>query len=178
MQDYEKQIFDREFKILYEKYYSFLVRYLSAIVHDFSSAEDIAHDVFFRIYKNRKIPPNDDSRCKSYMIRSVKNMAIDYLRKQRKDELKIKKIIPEWNGKIDQSFDAENMLIGGCIISTVNDVLSDFPERNRKIFYESVIENKSMNEISSKGRLSRYKIKKIEEEIGYRLREKLKEYLE
>lgn len=177
MPDEEKQIFDREFKRLYEKYFSFLVKYLSVIVHDFSIAEDIAHDVFLRMYKNRKIPPYDDSRCKSYMARSVKNMAIDYLRKQSKDELKVKKIIPEWNGKIDHLFDVENIVIEGCIISTVNDVLSDFPERNRKIFYESVIENRCLSDISSKAKLSRYRIKKIETEISYKLREKLKEYL-
>ena len=53
MPDIEKQIFDREFEKLYEKYYCFLVKYLSGIVHDFDMAEDIAHDVFIRMYKKR-----------------------------------------------------------------------------------------------------------------------------
>jgi DNA-directed RNA polymerase specialized sigma24 family protein len=43
------------------------------------------------------------------MIRSVKNMAIDYLRKQKRDDLKIKRFIPEWNEEIDQSFDVEKL---------------------------------------------------------------------
>lgn len=173
----EKQTFDREFIRLYDEYFSFIVKYLLAIVDDFNSAEDIAHDVFFRMYKNRKIPPADTAMCKSYMKKSAKNMAIDYLRKQKRDELKIKKIIPEWNEKNSQS-DLENIIIEGFIVSTVNDVLLDFPERNRKIFFESVIESKSLNDISSRGDLSRYRVKRIEKEIVYRLREKLKDYLE
>ncbi|HOP63891.1 MAG TPA: sigma-70 family RNA polymerase sigma factor [Spirochaetota bacterium] len=173
----EKQKFDREFEKLYEEYFSYLVKYLLTIVHDFSSAEDIAHDVFLRIYKNRKIPPSDLARCKSYMIKSAKNMAIDYLRKQKRDERKMRRVIPEWDEKTDLSDNIENIVIEGCIISTVNEVLSDFPERNRKIFIEGVIENRCLNNLSAKGGLSRYKVRRIQTEIVYRLKEKLKDYL-
>lgn len=174
----EKMNFDRDFENLYKDYFLYLVNYLSAMVHDFTIAEDITHDVFLRIYKNRKVPPSDRQKCRSYMMRSAKNMAIDHLRRQKRDELKIQKLIPEWDGSIDQSFDVENIHIEGSIISTVHDVLSDFPERNRTIFFESVIENKKLNDISSRGKLSRYKVKKIEKEIFCRLKQKLKEYLE
>lgn len=177
MPDIEKQTFDKEFERLYEKYFCYVVKYLSGIVYDFDIAEDIAHDVFVRMYKNKKIPMLDDPGCKSYMIRSVKNMAIDYLRKQKRDELKVQKIIPEWDGIIDQSFDVERIVIEECILSTVSDVLSDFPEKKRRIFRESIIENRCHREVSLNGSLSRYKVKKIEAEIFQRLREKLKEYL-
>jgi len=177
MPDIKKQTFDREFEKLYEKYYCYLVKYLSGIVHDFDMAEDIAHDVFVRMYKNKKIPMPDDPRCKSYMIRSVKNMAIDYLRKQKRDELNVKKIIPVWDGEIDHSFNVESIVLDGCILSTVSDVLGDFPERKSRIFRESVIENRCHREVSLNGGLSRYKVKKIEAEIYQRLREKLKEYM-
>jgi RNA polymerase sigma-70 factor (ECF subfamily) len=177
MPDIDKQTFDRDFEKLYGKYYSFLVKYLSGIVHDFDMAEDIAHDVFIRMYKNKQIPMPDDSRCKSYMIRSVKNMAIDYLRKQKRDELNARKNIPVWDGEINHSFDVEKIVIEGCILSTVSDVLSGFSERKSRIFRESVLEDRSYSEVCSGGGLSRYKVKKIETEIYRELKKKLKEYL-
>lgn len=177
MPDIDKQTFDREFEKLYEKYYCFLVKYLSGIVHDFDMAEDIAHDVFIRMYKNKKIPMLEEPRCKNYMIRSVKNMAIDYLRKQKRDELNIRKNIPVWDGEINQSFDVERIVIEGCILSTVSDVLSGFPERKSRIFREIIIESRCHREVSLNGGLSRYKVKKIEAEICRELKNKLKEYL-
>lgn len=169
--------FEKDFISLYEEYFAYLVKYLISIVHDFDTAEDIAHDVFLRIYKNRIVTPSDRTGCRIYMTRSAKNMAIDYLRKQARDELKVKKCIPEWNGVIDQSFDVENIIIEGCIISTMSDVLSEFPERNREIFFERVLEEKSIRTVSSKSNLSRHKIKRIEKEILLRLKEKLRGYL-
>lgn len=177
MPEIDKQTFDREFEKLYNTYYGFLVKYLSGIVHDFDLAEDIAHDVFVRMYKNKKLPMLDESRCKSYMIRSVKNMAIDYLRKQKRDEMNIRKNIPIWDGEINQLFDVERIVVEGCVLSTVSDVLSSFPERKSRIFRENIIENKSHAEVSLNEGLSRYKIKKIETEIYQELKNKLKEYL-
>jgi len=177
MPEITKQTFDEEFERLYDKYFCFLVKYLSGIVHDFGMAEDIAHDVFIKMYKNKKIPAITDPGCKSYMIRSVKNMAIDYLRKQKRDELKVKSLIPEWDQEIDSSCDIENIVIHGCILSTVSDVLSGFPERKRKIFRESVIENRCHREVFLNGGISRYKVKRIEAEVYSELKDKLKEYL-
>jgi RNA polymerase sigma factor (sigma-70 family) len=111
------------------------------------------------------------------MIRSVKNMAIDYLRKQKRDEMNIRKNIPIWDGEINQLFDVERIVVEGCVLSTVSDVLSSFPERKSRIFRENIIENKSHAEVSLNEGLSRYKIKKIETEIYQELKNKLKEYL-
>ncbi len=177
MAENDRNSFEKDFISLYEEYFAYLVKYLIPIIHDFGIAEDIAHDVFLRIYKNRIVTPSDRTCCRVYMTKAAKNMAIDYLRKQAREELKIRKIIPEWDGVIDQSFDVENTIIEGCIISTINDVLCDFPERNREIFFERVLEEKSIRNVSSKSNLSRHKINKIEKEILCRLKEKLREYI-
>ncbi len=176
MPDDDKQTFDRNFEILYEEYFSYLVNYLSTIIPDFNKAEDIVHDVFIKMYKNRRLPQGDFLKCKNYMIKAARNMAIDHIRKERREEQKFLKSILEWSDD-DSLSDVGNIVIEGCIVSTVNDVLSDFPERNRKIFYESMVENRCVKDLSVRDDLSRYRIKRIESEISYVLRERLKVYL-
>lgn len=169
--------FDLFFEDIYSKYYPFLVRYLYRLVHDIGLAEDFAHDIFLRIYKSRSISVAGISP-KCYLRMSARNIAVDHFRQSAREEAKNKKIIPELK-EFDESFylNIENIVIEGEVLSTVNDVLEEFSERSRKIFVARIIENKTRRQVSEAEKISSYNIKKIEDTILCKLREKLKHYL-
>ncbi len=45
--------FDVVFEEIYNKNYTYLVKYLYLLVYDLNIAEDLAHDIFLRIYKSK-----------------------------------------------------------------------------------------------------------------------------
>jgi len=168
--------FDVIFIEIYNKNYAYLVKYLYLFVHDLNIAEDLAHDIFLRIYKSRNTEITG-SKFRNYIKKAARNIAIDHARKVSRDKAKIEKIIPEITDINDAFYSSlENSFIEGEIISTVQDILDNFPERNRKIFISRMMEYKTRKQVSEEEQISSYSVKRIENEILYRLREKLKQF--
>jgi len=170
-------LFNEEFETIYRENYSYLLKYLLLLVHDFDIAEDLTHDIFVKIFKSRNALITG-RHLRNYLKKSAKNMAIDHLRKQAREEAKNKKIITELKD-YDEAFylSLENSVIEGEVMSTVQDILESFNERSRKIFVSRIIDNKTRKEVSEEENISSYNIKRIENEILYKLREKLKQFL-
>lgn len=168
--------FDLFFEEIYSEHYPFLVKYLYRLVQDIDLAEDFTHDIFLRIYKSRNTVLTGIS-LKCYLRISAKNKAVDHFRQSAREEAKNRRFFPELN-ELDESFyfDVENIVIEGEVLSTVNDVLEEYSERNRKIFVARIIDNKPRRQVSEDEKISSYNIKKIEDKILSKLREKLKHY--
>ncbi len=169
--------FDSFFNEIYSQNYQFLVKYLYLLVNDLNLAEDFSHDIFLRIFKSRNTGLTGVN-LRNYLKKAAKNIAIDHFRQSAREEAKHKKIIPELK-ELDESFylNIENFVIEGEVLSTVNDVLDEFSQKNRKIFVSRVIENKTRRQVSREEKISSYDIKKIEDAILFKLRKKLKQYL-
>ena len=171
--------FDEEFIALYKEYKDFIVKYLSTVVYDCNCAEDLAQDIFVRIYKNGNIPPEGSVFRRNYMLKSARNMVIDYLRKKKKDELKMDKALPELAGNCKRmNNDVYNTVMRNFVASRVNEVLAEFPEKKKRIFVDILIDKKKLRDVSGSEELSKYKIRKIELEIFNRLKQQLKDYVD
>lgn len=168
--------FDKLFEKVYRQHCSFLVKYLNLIVRDFNIAQDLAHDIFLRIFKTKNPVVNGDN-IRNYLKKAAKNMAIDHLRKKAREESKAKRLIPD-QGEYGEAFyqSLESSVIEGEVIFTVQDVLDNFSENSRKIFIARMVENKTRKQVSEEGSISSYNIKRIEKEILLKLKERLKEY--
>ena len=170
-------LFNEEFETIYRENYSYLLKYLLLLVHDFDIAEDLTHDIFVKIFKSRNALISG-RHLRNYLKKSAKNMAIDHLRKQAREEAKNKKIITELKDYNEAFYlSLENSAVEGEVMSTVQDILESFNERSRKIFISRIINNKTRKEVSEEENTSSYNIKRIENEILYKLREKLKQFL-
>lgn len=170
--------YDRYFSDLYEKNFNRVVKYLLRVVHDFSLAEDLAHDLFFKFYQKRIRPEGDPQRVSNYIIKSAKNRALDYLRSEKRREERLSRQIAEIS-TIDDRFlaEIEDSYICGEIISTVEDVLHDFPDRTRRIFME-MVQGKKLIDVSDEQSMTRYMTKKDYERVCRRMRERLRIYRE
>jgi RNA polymerase sigma factor (sigma-70 family) len=178
VQDLEKinRQFDEIFAEIYNNHHSYLLGYMYLIIHDPDLAEDLVHDIFLRLYKSRNMEIAG-IKIRNYLKKAARNIAIDHLRKQAREEAKNKKVIIELR-EFDEEFyfSLDNSTIQGEVLSTVQDVLDEFSEKKRKIFIGRIIENKTFKQISKEERISPYAVKRIENEILFRLREKLKIY--
>ncbi|WP_191967958.1 RNA polymerase sigma factor [Rhizosphaericola mali] len=67
------------FKILYEEYVDRLIAYLTTIIKSSTIAEEIAMDVFTKIWLGRDLLPKIEN-TDAFFFRMAKNKAIDYFR--------------------------------------------------------------------------------------------------
>lgn len=170
--------YDRYFSELYEKHFNRVVKYLLNVVHDFSVAEDLTHDLFFKFYEKRIMPGGDPRKIRNFILKSAKNSALDYIRSERRREERFSRHAAEMT-MIDAAAlsEIEEAYICGEIISTVDDVLLDFPERTRRIFLD-MVEGKKLIDVSDGMSMTRYMAKKDYEEVCLKMRNKLKIFRE
>ena len=174
--DNKYESFDEIFIDIYNKNYAYLVKHLFLLVNDFSIAEDLAHDIFLRLYKSKNVNINSP-KFRNYIKKAARNIVIDYLKRTSRFEARNRKMIPVLK-KLDKTTYSilELSVIEGEVISTVHDVLDEFPEKNKKIFISRMIEQKTRKQVSEEEKISAYIIKKIEDEIIYFLKKKLKHF--
>ena len=79
---------ERSFELLLRKYRAPLVNFLYRMVHDTGLAEDLAQEVFFRVYRAR----NDyapSAKFTTWMFRIATNLALNSVRDNRHRQLEI-----------------------------------------------------------------------------------------
>ncbi len=172
--------FDAYFSELYVRNFDRIVKFLITIVHDFPLAEDLTHDVFMKFYRRRIFIPGDPGKTRNYMLKSAKNIAIDYLRREKRHDDKCRRIIEDID-TLDDAFysEIENAVIEGEIISKVEDTLLEFPERKRKAFLQIINSGNGDHADTRDGdKMSRYRKQKLYIEIITTLQNRLREYMD
>jgi len=169
-----RDVYDEYFINLYDQYFRRVVKFLLKYVNDFNLAEDLAHDIFIKFYQKKRRISGDESMVRSYIFKSAKNIAIDYSRKQKRDEKNFMESLTVIDTG-DDNFTSrlEEFIIEGEIISTVEDVLLEFPERSRRLFLEIAMEGKNMKKVSREENVSGYFIRKLYLQIRDTIRERL-----
>lgn len=67
---------------LYDEYYKLVYFCIIGIVENTQDAEDLANEVFIKVYNNKE-KLNKDKNLKYYIITIAKNLAIDFIRKRK-----------------------------------------------------------------------------------------------
>ncbi|MDA3927803.1 MAG: RNA polymerase sigma-70 factor [Prolixibacteraceae bacterium] len=82
---------NQKLETIFHQYYSPLCNYASAIINDYTDAEDIVQTFFIQLYERRKLP--EIANIEAYLLRSIRFKCIDYLRnKKRKNTISIQEI--------------------------------------------------------------------------------------
>jgi RNA polymerase sigma-70 factor (ECF subfamily) len=154
---------ERVFEKLYETLYAPLCSIANRIIHDRQVAEEIVQDVFSKIWFEREVIEIHTS-LNSYIIRSVKNNAINELKKRQTNKVsKIHTASNElWKVLIESSqshdFIIEQM-ISNDIQKEVTNAIESLPDQCRQVFSLSRIDDKSNDEIASIMNISRNTVK-------------------
>lgn len=159
--NFNRDVYDDYFTDLYSNNYKKVVKSLLKYVHDFSLAEDLAHDIFAKFYEKKIRINGDEAMARRYIFKSAKHIAIDYLRTKKREERNLARTIPLLD--IDDNLfmsKLEDYYIEGELISNVADILQEFPERSRNIFLKIVLYDKKTKSLAREENISGYYINK------------------
>ncbi|MFT4031546.1 MAG: RNA polymerase sigma-70 factor [Siphonobacter sp.] len=157
---------DTAFSDLYHRYYKRLLVYATKIVNSGELAEEIVLDVFMHFWQHRSRLQIHTS-FESYLFRSVRNLAFDYLKHYR-HELHLHEITPEVANSLPLSEDRVADHYDYQVVNHfVESHIAALPKRCRLIFRMSREEGLMYREIAEKLDLS---IKTVEAQMGRALK--------
>lgn len=132
------------FSKLYDMYWEDLYRFVNSKIGDPKSAEDILHDLFLSLWKN-KDRINEIKSLRAYLYSSCRYLIIAHLNKEAKKE---------WNDQElavnlpDSSASLEDKLHYRYILDQLNAEVDRLPERCKEVFKLSREQELSNIEIS------------------------------
>ncbi|MCZ4695600.1 RNA polymerase sigma-70 factor [Ancylomarina euxinus] len=91
---------------MFDLYYSPLCVFALKYIDSFDLAEDLVQDIFIGFWENNRVEQLNTS-LKSYLFTSVKNNALNYIRKNKK--YRIEELDDEFDMMMDDSFDPEDL---------------------------------------------------------------------
>lgn len=171
---------EKSFKELFQQYYTVCKDYARFYTNDAQIAEDIVQDVFLKMWQTRE-SLNIETSSKGYLIRSVHNACIQYLRYQKITE----RYTDEQRYKLEESIlmnrlffeDGLSKLFQSDINVIVNQSIAKLPAKTRTIFRLSRNEFKKNSEIALEMDLSEKSVEYHISKALESLRINLKDYL-
>jgi len=169
----------KKFEACYRKYYGRIVKFLTKLVGNLDIAEDLAQETFTKLYaKNVEISP-DSPTVRGFLFTVARNTAFDFLKQQKLEESKYREVFIE-EIAFEKTFfeDLENYFIHGEVISTLHDVIDSMPQRKREIIEQKFFAKAKDSALLRKMNISRYMIKKIEQDFFEKIRDNLNGFFE
>lgn len=160
------------FRTLFFQFFSPLCVFAHRYIDSWESCEDIVQETFFKIWKNRKnIEINTSSR--NFLITSVKNSCIDFLRKLETEQNWQQKEIENnssyyTSGDIYSTIELEQMLTAA---------LAKLPDNIRIVFEKNRFEGMTYAEIAAEHNISVKTVEAYMTKALKHLRVELKDYL-
>ncbi len=162
------------FTLNYLKFSKAITRFLNRIVYDRHICEELSHDVFLKVFEKKIQLDPQSERTMNFLLTVAKNMAIDYLRRKKMEQEKLKALYYDKKAAdFERCGDAGDMYLKGEIISTLSDIINSFPEKKREVFIKMNFYNENTTSIAKDAHVSQYRIRQINEEMHLIIRERL-----
>jgi RNA polymerase sigma-70 factor (ECF subfamily) len=118
---------EREFQAFYKSVFPILFRVAWRIAGSREAAEDLCQEAFFRLYSKKMVFPSQDD-AKFWLIRVVKNHAINYARRKGRERVAYQKALKEVTAAPETGEDA---LVRKETTEEVKKALDELPENMR-----------------------------------------------
>ena len=170
----------KAFEVLFRRYFSALHNYAAFYIGSFQLAEDMVHDVFYKIWDTRK-SLNIHTSIKSYLFRSIHYNCIQYLR-----HLKVvKEHSMRHEAKLQEALMMNRLyfetglskLMEKEIGDLVKDAINKLPEKTRCIFLMSRDRQLKNSEIAQKLSVSEKAVEYHMTRALIMMKHELKDYL-
>ena len=137
-----------DFEELYYKYKDEMLNLAWAIVGDYHEAEEVLSTAFFTIARKiDRVNFNNELSLQVFVYRVVKNTAIDFYRKKKKQ---IPISVIEIDSVPNPAFESDiaDQVIGKEVCNQIVDMILKLPPLYTDILYIHLIEEKNANEIA------------------------------
>ena len=154
---------DQAIDILFRRHYSFVCQAVYRILKDGNTAEDIAQEVFFGLWKKRETL-NITISVKAYLKRAAVNKSLNFIRDQKikfDDKEEQLPILSSNQSTTQQELEAEDLQ------KKIDEAIDSLPEKCRLVFTLSRFEEMSYKEIAEHLDIS---IKTVENQISKALK--------
>jgi len=122
-----------KFGLLLDEYRGLVVGYLFRLVRDHAVAEELAQEVFLRVYRSRHYEPAASFR--SWLIRIATNLARNWVRDHRADNAVLRLDHPperaRWRVPRSPLPTIEERMVSACGLLEVRAAIEALPERHR-----------------------------------------------
>lgn len=150
-----------DFERIFKELYPVAVVYARKFVYDLDASQDIAQQVFIKIYEKRDSLEINTS-IKSYVFQAVRNSSINYL-KQKQTQQKHASFIKE---RLDVSNNTDT-LVASEFEQQVFGLINQLPDRCQQVFKMNRFEGKKNKEIAQDLNIS---IRTVETQISKALK--------
>ncbi len=164
----------KSFEVLFNTFYPPLCAYANKFVHDPAEAEEIAQDVFFRLWKSRMQLDEDDS-VKGYLFTSVRNKCLHFL-EHRKVKDKYAAILHYVYKQSDEPSVHES-LVASELEDDLDKALKQLPTQCRRVFELNRLEGLKYSEIATHLNISQKTVETQMSRALQKLRVQLKDYM-
>lgn len=147
---------EEAFQTLFFDFFSSLCVFAHRYIDSWEICEDVVQDTFFKIWKNRKTIEIKTSG-RNFLLTSVKNSSIDYLRKKDLEQ--------QWKEKeihIKSQTASDDLYSHVELEEMLNTALSKLPDNVREVFEMNRFEGKTYREIAEERNIS---IKTVEAQM-------------
>ena len=165
------------FRSIFDHYYALMCSIAYEYVEDYHLSQNIAEDVMLSIWEKRELL-NISTSVKSYLLTSVHNKSIDYLRSYSR-EAEVVSFESEIGSSSCYIPDQEmfEQIILSELEDKIEDIIREMPEECRKVFLLSRYGDKSYAEIADELNISVNTVKYHIKKALSLLREELKDYI-
>lgn len=161
----DKVSFEQLFRDNYGKAYYLALR----ILHDDEASKDVVADAFELVW--RRLQDSDVDKLSSYLLTAVKNVCLDYIRKQNIRNRYVQASV-QAVGKL--SFNPEEVDLHEEKIQTIMRSLDELTPRTRQIVTMCYVQRKKYREVAEELGISESAVKKhIMQALSY-MRQKFK----
>ena len=151
------------YQLLFELYYQVLVIFAKKYLDDLDTARDVVQEFFVYLYESRHSVIIQTS-LKSYLFSSVKNRCLNQLRHEGVRE-KHRNMIR--HSEIGREPDLDEMMDATELEARIFNIVSQLPEKCRRIYIMSRVDGKRNGEIAKELNLS---IRTVETQISKALK--------
>lgn len=145
----------KAFEQLYAAYYVYLCAIATKYLYKTEVAQEIVNDVFMNVWDKRAdiaYPAN------AYLIRAVKNRCLNYIQRQRVEEVPLsdvqERLLSMQVQQVGRDTHPLAFLENKEFEERIYQAVNSLPEKCREIFEQYIYENKSYNEIAEAKQIS------------------------
>lgn len=161
----DKASFEQLFRDNYGKAYYLALR----ILHDDEASKDVVADAFELVW--RRLQDSDVDKLSSYLLTAVKNVCLDYIRKQN---IRNRYVQASVHAVGKQSFNPEEVDLHEEKIQTIMRSLDELTPRTQQIVTMCYVQRKKYREVAEELGISESAVKKhIMQALSY-MRQKFK----
>lgn len=134
---------ERAYDSVFRTWYPVLVRVATALVRDPDAAEEVAQDVMVELWRRRHALDADVS-LGGYLLRSVRNRALNQLRHLRVRRQSESEVIALYNAPVG----ADQPIVANELAAAARQALNELPPRCRQVFELSRVQGLKYAEIA------------------------------